>query len=80
MKYTKEYIEYIQKYPFIVKEDYRNGIKNELVFTDKEEALSYIEREKVKHKRTKFEFIENKLNPEYLWNSKNIKLYYCILK
>lgn len=66
MKYTKEFIDYVHKYPFKVIEDLRNGIQNEIVFTDKQEALSYIERGKLKYKRVKYTLIENKLNPEYL--------------
>ena len=66
MQYTKEFIEYVHKYPFTVKENYCNGVEDEIVFTDKQEALDYIEREKIKHKRTKFKFIENQLDPEYI--------------
>ena len=66
MKYTPEYIEYVREYPFKVMEDFRNGIKNEIVFTNKPDAISYIERMKLKTKRAIFTLKENRLDPEYI--------------
>jgi hypothetical protein len=66
MKYTPEFIAYVNKYPVAVIEDYRNGIKDETVFTSKRDALNYIERKQIKGTRTQYTLIENRLNPEYL--------------
>ena len=66
MKYSQEYIEYVKKYPFIVIANYLNGIKDEIVFTSKHDALSFIEREEIKHKRAKFKLVAQTLNPEHL--------------
>ena len=65
-KYSQEYIEYVRKYPFMVIANYFNGIKDEIVFTSKHDALAFIEREEIKHKRAKFTLIPQTINPEYL--------------
>ena len=67
MKYSQEYIEYVKKYPFIVKADFCNGHKDEIVFTNKLDALNFIKREEIKHKRAKFNLIPQILNPEYIY-------------
>ena len=65
-KYTPEFIAYVRKYPFAVIEDFKNGVKNEIVFESKPDALAYIERGKARSVRTKYALIENRLNPEYI--------------
>ena len=66
MKYTKEFIKYVNEYPFTVSENFHNGIVDETVFISKQEALNYIERGKLKYKRATFKLVENKLDPKYL--------------